>query len=277
LNNPHLTKAIIARTLNFCRGSWYYQSVLEHKDKTLVNLITATHEEDDDTLGHKKLAKLLGVNKKRVLRVMRKYGIKARKRTNKYHYHGKTALAQPNLANQEDTRESLDQGIVFSDIFEFKLTDGSIVRGCFALLKQTRQILSLVFDYSIKASLVQATIDNISWQDDLYIWHSDQGKQYGAQATINKVIDRGLLPSMSRAGTPTDNPFAERFVSSFKHAVVRRQQYPNLGSLLVVAEKWINFYNQRRPHESLNQLSPNQYAQKYGWKQVPNISQLTVK
>lgn len=251
--------------------------MLEHKDKTLVNLITATHEEDDDTLGHKKLAKLLGVNKKRVLRVMRKYGIKARKRTNKYHYHGKTALAQPNLANQEDTRESLDQGIVFSDIFEFKLTDGSIVRGCFALLKQTRQILSLVFDYSIKASLVQATIDNISWQDDLYIWHSDQGKQYGAQATINKVIDRGLLPSMSRAGTPTDNPFAERFVSSFKHAVVRRQQYPNLGSLLVVAEKWINFYNQRRPHESLNQLSPNQYAQKYGWKQVPNISQLTVK
>ena len=277
MNNPHLTKAIIARTLNFCRGSWYYQSVLEHKDKTLVNLITATHEEDDDTLGHKKLAKLLGVNKKRVLRVMRKYGIKARKRTNKYDYHGKTALAQPNLANQEDTRESLDQGIVFSDIFEFKLTDGSIVRGCFALLKQTRQILSLVFDYSIKASLVQATIDNISWQDDLYIWHSDQGKQYGAQATINKVIDRGLLPSMSRAGTPTDNPFAERFVSSFKHAVVRRQQYPNLGSLLVVAEKWINFYNQRRPHESLNQLSPNQYAQKYGWKQVPNISQLTVK
>ena len=277
MNNPHLTKAIIARTLNFCRGSWYYQSVLEQKDKILVNQITSTHEEDDDTLGHKKLAKLLGVNKKRVLRVMKKYGIKARKRTNKYHYRGKTTLAQPNLANQEDARESLDQGIVFSDIFEFKLTDGSVVRGCFALLKQTRQILSLVFDYSIKASLVQATIDNISWQDDLYIWHSDQGKQYGAEATINRVIDRGLLPSMSRAGTPTDNPFAERFVSSFKHAVVRRQKYPNLGSLLVVAEKWINFYNQRRPHESLNQLSPNQYALKYGWKVVPNISQLTVK
>jgi transposase InsO family protein len=243
----------------------------------LVNQITATHEDDDDTLGHKKLAKLLGVNKKRVLRVMQKYGIKARKRTNKYHYHGKTAVAQPNLANQEETRESLDQGIVFSDIFEFKLVDGSIVRGCFALLKQTRQILSLIFDYSIKATLVHATLENILWQDDLCIWHSDQGKQYGAEATINSVIDHGLMPSMSRAGTPTDNPFAERFVSSFKHAVVRRQQYPNLGSLLVVAQKWVNFYNQRRPHESLKQLSPNQYAQKYGWQQVPNISQLTVK
>lgn len=247
------------------------------KDKALANQITTTHEEDDDTLGHKKLAKILKVNKKRVLRVMKKYNLKARRRTNKYHYHGKSSVTQPNLANQEEIKESLDQGIVFSDIFEFRLQDGSVVRGCFALLKQTRQILSLIFDYSMKASLVQATIDNLNWQDDLYIWHSDQGKQFGAETTINSVIDRGLLPSMSRAGTPTDNPFAERFVSSFKHAVVRRQQYPSLGSLLLVAEKWINFYNQRRPHESLGQLSPNAYAEKYGWKPVPNIVQLTVK
>lgn len=208
---------------------------------------------------------------------MNKYGIKPRKRSNKYRYHGKTTIAQPNLANQEEVRESLDQGIVFSDIFEFKLMDGCIIRGCFALLKQTRQILSMVFDYSIKASLVQATIDNLNWQDDLYIWHSDQGKQYGAQTTIDKVIDYGLLPSMSRAGTPTDNPFAERFVSSFKHSVVRRYRYPDLGSFLGMAERWINFYNDLRPHEGTEMLSPNQYAKKYGWQPVPYISQLTVK
>ena len=260
LDNPTLTKSVLARTLAFSRESWYYQSKLELKDKMLSTQINQTHDEVDDTLGHKKLAKLLGTNKKRVLRVMSKYGIKARKRTNKYHYHGKSAIAQPNVANQEEMKESLDKGIIFSDIFEFKLTDGSIVRGCFALLKQTRQILSMIFDYSIKASLVQATIDHINWQDDLFIWHSDQGKQYGAEATINLLLEKGLLPSMSRAGTPTDNPFAERFVSTFKHAVVRRCHYPNLGSFLAVAEKWINFYNQDRPHESLQQLSPNQYA-----------------
>jgi len=277
LSNPKLTKSILARTLGFCRGSWYYQSKLEGKDKELSNQILRVHEEDDDTLGHKKLAKLLLVNKKRVLRVMSKYGIKARRRTNKYRYHGKTTIAQPNLANQEEHRESFDRGIVFSDIFEFRLQDGSIVRGCFALLKQTRQILSLIFDYSMKATLVQATLDHVPDQEDLYIWHSDQGKQFGAEATINLVISKGLLPSMSRAGTPTDNPFAERFVSSFKHAVVRRYKYPTLGAFLTVAKRWINFYNQRRPHESLNQRSPNDFAQKYGWQSVPEITQLTVK
>lgn len=276
LDNPSFTKSVLSRALAFSRESWYYRSRLELKDKLLSTKISNIHADEDDTLGHKKLAKVLGVNKKRVLRVMKKYGIKARRRSNKYRYHGKTTIAQPNVANQDGTKESLDQGIVFSDIFEFKLSDGSVVRGCFALLKQTRQILSIIFDYSIKATLVQATIDSIHWQDDLCIWHSDQGRQYGAQDTINLVIEKGLLPSMSRAGTPTDNPFAERFVSSFKHAVVRRHQYPDLGSFLHTAQKWINFYNQDRPHQSLNQLSPNQFAEKYGWKAVPNITKLTV-
>jgi len=275
-DNPAYTKSIIARSLSFSRESWYYQSKLEAKDKRLVNQINQLHEDDDDTLGHKKLAPLLHTNKKRVLRIMKKYGIKARRRSKKYHYHGKSAVAQPNLANESDVRDSLDRGIIFSDMFEFHLIDGSIVRGCFALLKQTRQILALVFDYSMKASLVQATLDHINWQDDLYIWHSDQGKQYGATKTIELVIEKGLLPSMSRAGTPTDNPYAERFVGQFKHSVVRRFKYPDLSSFLYQAEKWINFYNERRPHEGLKMLSPNQFAIKYGWEPVPYISKLTV-
>lgn len=137
--------------------------------------------DEDDTLGHKSLAPLLGTDKKRVLRVMNKHGIHIRRRSKKYHYHGKTNLAQPNYANEPDNRESFEIGIIFSDIFEFRLFDGAIVRGCFALFKQTRQLLSMIFDYSMKATLVQSTIENMSDQDDLYIWHSDQGKQYGAQ------------------------------------------------------------------------------------------------
>ena len=272
-DNPTYTKSIIARALLFSRESWYYQSKLEHKDKQLSTQITSLHDDIDDTLGHKKLAPLLNTNKKRVLRVMNKYGIKARRRSKRYHYHGKTTIAQPNRANEPDMKESFDLGIVFSDMFEFRLLDGSILRGCFALLKQTRQILSLVFDYSMKATLVHATINSMSQQDDLYIWHTDQGNE----KTIDLVIEKGLLPSMSRAGTPTDNPYAERFVGQFKHSVVKRQKYPDLGSFLYQTEKWINFYNETRPHEGIEMLSPNQYAKKFGWKTVPYITQLTVQ
>ena len=54
---------------------------MEWKDKLVANEVTRIHDEEDDTLGHKKLATLIGVGKNRVLRVMHKYSLKARKRS----------------------------------------------------------------------------------------------------------------------------------------------------------------------------------------------------
>jgi Transposase and inactivated derivatives len=232
-------------------------------------------EEEDDTLGHKKLAPLLGTGKNRVLRVMKKYGIKPRKRDKKYHYPGRSDVVFDNLANNPEIQ--LDAvGIIFSDIFEFKLSDGTRIRGCFALKKESRQILSLIFDYSMRADLVVTTIKRIDLVDINSIWHSDQGKQYGASITITVLLEKGFIASMSRAGTPTDNPFAERFVGTFKHAVVKRRKYHTLGEFLDAARQWINFYNNRRPHEALKQISPNEYAKKNNMPIVPCLTNLTV-
>ena len=159
LDNPEYTKSILARALEFCRESWYYRSRLEKPDKELANKITTIYDELDDTLGHKSLAPLVEANKKRVLRVMKKYGIVARKRSKRYHYHGKATTMQPNIANQPGIRESFDQGVVYSDIFEFALIDGSKLRGCFALLRQTRQILSIRFVLVHTARSAKASLD----------------------------------------------------------------------------------------------------------------------
>lgn len=265
----------VTKTLGIARGSYYRESVLEVKDKRLAVEIDRIHEEDDDTLGHKKLAPLLDTGKNRVLRVMKKYGITPRKRKNKYYYAGKTDIVFDNLANDMDIQLKVI-GIIFSDIFEFKLADGTRVRGCFALKKDARQILSLIFDYSMKAELVVTTIQRIDIVDPETLWHTDQGKQFGASVTIAALLERGFVASMSRAGTPTDNPFAERFVGSFKHAVVRRRKYYTLGAFLDAAKQWINFYNNRRPHESLGQVSPNDYALQHNLRIVPNLTNLTV-
>lgn len=237
--------------------------------------IEKIHEEEDDTLGHKKLAPLLKTGKNRILRVMKKYGIKPRKQSKKYHYPGKSDMVFDNLANDPEIQLNAI-GIIFSDIFEFKLADGTRIRGCFALKKETRQILSLIFDYSMRADLVVTTIKRIDFVDPESIWHTDQGKQYGAGITIAALMEKGFISSMSRAGTPTDNPFAERFVGIFKHAVVRRKKYYTLGEFLEAAKQWINFYNNKRPHESLGQISPNEFAKKNNMKIVPYLTNLTV-
>ena len=265
----------IVRTLCLSRGSYYRKSILEIKDKALSVEIEKIYEDDDDTLGHKKLAPLLHTGKNRVLRVMKKYSLMPRKVKAKYNYPGKSDTVFENLATNPAV--NIDGiNIIFSDIFEFKLADGTRIRGCFALKKETRQILSLIFDYSMRADLVVTTIRRIDFADLNSIWHSDQGKQYGAAITLAALMEKGFQSSMSRAGTPTDNPYAERFVGIFKHAVARRRKYYTLGEFLDKAKQWINFYNNRRPHEALGQISPNEFARKNSYTEVPYLTNLTV-
>jgi len=116
---------------------------------------------------------------------MKKYGIEPRKRKSQYFYRGKSNETFENLANKPEIIQS-DKPIICSDMFEFKLKDQSVVRGCFALHKQSRQILSLAFDYWMKADIVSTTMDRIDFNYEGSIWHTDQGKQYGAKITIEK-------------------------------------------------------------------------------------------
>jgi len=234
------------------------------------------HKNHDDTLGHRKLAPLLKCGKEKIRRVMRKYDVHARRKKKKYVYPGKSDKIFDNLANTVIVKLS-ELNIIYSDIFEFKLADGSRVRGCFTLKKSTRQILSLAFSYTMRSDLVVSTIQRVyNDETQLSIWHTDQGKQYGADKTIDELMRKGFTASMSRAGTPTDNPFAERFVGLFKLAVVERMRYHTLGEFLERAEKWINFYNNVRPHESLGQISPNDYARLHNMKTIPYITNLSV-
>lgn len=215
-------------------------------------------------------------------------GITARPRKLKYRYPGKTAEPYPNLtrsiAKHQIAIHPTDMQppeVVRSDILEGKLADGSKVRVAFAWRETTAQILSLVIDWRMQAGLVVRTLERIPKdctdhiRDNLkkpIVWHSDQGSQYGSDEVTDELIRLDFIASMSRAGTPTDNGAAERMVGEFKHACLRRYKYETIGQLLCEAERWINYYNQRRPHGRLNYKAPNAYAADLGLGVVPYIT-----
>ena len=269
-NGPY-PKSQVARALGVAHATLYLHAKQAIKDKQVAVAIEQWHELDD-TLGHRKLAVLLGMGKNRVKRVMHKYGLVARRKRTKYVYPGKASQVAPNLVRSLEAEST--QEVVFSDLFEVRLADGTRVRGCFALWKRTRHILAMAFDYGMPASLVVSTVQMLQFAVPGAIWHSDQGKQYGAEATRKVLLEKGFQLSMSRAGTPTDNGYAERFVGLFKLAVAERQPYHTLGAFLRAAEQWVNFYNTTRPHESLGYRSPDQYAREQGLEGVPSITLL---
>lgn len=269
-NGPY-SKSQVARALDLARGTLYWQGKQAKKDKQVAVVIEEWHEKDD-TLGHRKLAVLLKMGKNRVKRVMKKYGIAARRKRKKYVYPGKTSSVVPNLLRDPQQGEGQEKEVVFSDIFEVPLADRTKVRGCFALSKRTRHILALAFDYSMHAELVVSTINLVQFPVPGTIFHSDQGSQYGAEQTRAALLEKGFIRSMSRAGTPTDNGYAERFVGTFKLAVAERTRYQTLGQFLQAAEDWGNFYNRCRPHEGLGNCSPDQFAPDHGLPSAPYLS-----
>jgi putative transposase len=286
---------LLARTLGFSRHSYYYKPKLPSKDGVLADHVRRIYRDDDDTLGAKKLAKQIGaetntpVNHKRVARMMCTQGVSARPRKAKYVYPGKTAEPFTNLTRAmtkyqialHPTSDVRVPEVLRSDILEGRLADGSKVRVAFAWRETTAQILSLVIDWRMQAERIVETLRRIPEECAAHIrnvlnasiiWHTDQGSQYGSDAVIDELVRQDFIASMSRAGTPTDNGGAERLVGEFKHAVLRRTSYRTIGQLLTEAERWINYYNERRPHGRLNYKSPNAYAESRGLGKAPYIT-----
>jgi putative transposase len=272
--DPKPPKRLIAVAFNLSRQNLYYERTLEEKDNELRQRIEQLHK-TDDTLGCLKLAKLLSTSKNRVFRVMLKYDITPRKDTPAYKYLGKSNDVVSNQLRNLNQGELEQYTVLVSDILQFRLIDRTWVYCCFVIKQVTRQVLSFTYGYSMKAELVgEATKDlnRVDLIEDLnqkpVIFHSDQGSQYGAETSIGELDRLNFQRSMSRAGTPTDNPISERFVRTFKLAVTKRYKYQHLEEFVEFATKWINFYNSQRPHHSLRQKSPNQFAQESGLNKV---------
>ena len=272
--DPKPPKHLLAKAFNLSRQNLYYHRTLEEKDNQLRTEIEKLHQLDD-TLGCLKLAQLLKVSKNRVFRIMLKYGVFPRKDKPTYRYPGKADSVVGNKQRLLSRQELERYTILVSDILQFRLSNNTWVYCCFIIHKQTRQVLSFTYGTSMKAELVGEAAKNLHRIDlvqDLsnqaVIFHSDQGSQYGAHSTVAELDKLNFQRSMSRAGTPTDNPISERFVRTFKLAVTKRFRYQNLDEFLEFATKWLNFYNNQRPHQTLKQKSPNQYASKLGLNKV---------
>jgi putative transposase len=231
-SGSQIKKSQLARTLGSARSSLDVEPKRPKMDKALAVRIEELHERDD-TMGHRKLAVMLATGKNRVKRVMHNYGIAARRKRKKDVYPGKASQVAPNLLRVPEEVEGKE--MVFSDILEVRLADGSRVRGCFALRKRTRAILGMAFDYHMRADLVTDTIQTMTFEAPGSIWHSDQVKQFAAEQTRHLLLQKGFVLSISRADTPTDNGYAGRFVGMFKLAVAERYRYQSLGAFLQAA------------------------------------------
>jgi len=90
------------------------------------------------------------------------------------------------------------------------------------------------------------------------IINSDQGSQFTSDEWIKTLKDRGIKVSMTGKGRCLDNIYIERFWRNFKWEEFYLYDYQSVVELKKAIIGYIDFYNHRRRHQSLDYKTPAQ-------------------
>ncbi len=96
------------------------------------------------------------------------------------------------------------------------------------------------------------------------IHHSDRGSQYASLEYVRKLQKRGIRISMTESGDPKDNAKAERINNTIKNELLRGVRFCSLNDVMVTLKEKIDFYNNERPHMSLDMMTPLQATECVG-------------
>jgi len=97
------------------------------------------------------------------------------------------------------------------------------------------------------------------------ILHSDQGIIYSSMAFTNAHKDYNIIRSMSRSGTPTDNPVMESINGWIKDEIYNDFDVDSYESFDEFIQKFIYYFNNERPAYALNYKTPFQYKTELGF------------
>ena len=90
------------------------------------------------------------------------------------------------------------------------------------------------------------------------IFNSDQGSQFTSMAFTGLLRDNGIAISMDGRGAWRDNVFVERLWRSIKYEEVYLRAYDTVSDARTSIGKYLAFYNGRRPHSSLDRMTPDE-------------------
>ena len=156
-----------------------------------------------------------------------------------------------------------------SDITYFKVS-GYWVYLCIILDLYSRKIVGHRISRNASTNLVTATFRNAYLERSKpknLTFHSDRGKQYTSATFAQLLQANSVKQSFSASGRPCDNAVAESFFASFKKEEAYRKEYTSEQSFRKSVDQYIQFYNENRPHQTLNYKTPQSFEESY-WAQL---------
>ena len=92
------------------------------------------------------------------------------------------------------------------------------------------------------------------------IHHSDRGVQYASVEYVDILKENSIRISMTENGNPKDNAIAERINRTIKDEFLKDIRFRSIREVRDAIAKAVEFYNNERPHMSIDMMTPAQAA-----------------
>jgi putative transposase len=239
----------------------YYQPCpIKTEDLELMNIIDKQYMKTP-FYGSRSMTKHLKregqeLNRKRIQRLMRLMGLEAvypRPRTS-IPYSGHTVY--PYLLRNM----SIDRP---NQVWAADITYIPLNRGFMYLVAimdwHSRKVLAWRVSNTMECGFcVEALQEAIDRYGRPEIFNTDQGSQFTSEAFTGLLQENGIRISMDGRGRFHDNIFIERLWWTVKYQYLYLHTFYNGTELREGLKKWFSFYNGERPHQSLNDLTPDE-------------------
>lgn len=101
-------------------------------------------------------------------------------------------------------------------------------------------------------------------ETELLIHCSDRGSQYASAEYVGLLEERGIRISMTENGDPKENAQAGRVNGTVKNELLAGLRLTGVADTRDAVARAVNFYNTRRPHMSIDMLTPVEAAERTG-------------
>ena len=268
----------ICEALDVDRGTFYNHMLrskrenawFEKRREEYCQLIRDVFDEYQQVLGAEKIQTILvqrghQVSKEYVSRLMSEMGLRSVRMTAKKEY---LKLREPerkkNLLQQQFTADQPNQRWV-SDVSCFKLKDHYLYV-CVIIDLFSRKVIAYKISKKNSTQLITATF-KMAYEERNpptgLIFHSDRGAQYTSQRFQKLLHEHNVTQSFSRPGEPHDNAVAESFFASLKKEELYRRNITSDRAFQASVASYIEFYNTKRPHRTLKNLTPCQMEENF--------------
>jgi putative transposase len=147
------------------------------------------------------------------------------------------------------------------DFVADQLQDGTRFRSLTIVDVFTREAVSTEAGQSLKGDDVVRTLNRLKLERGVpKVLFCDNGSEFTSQAMDLWAYRSGAKIDFSRPGKPTDNAYVESFNGTFRSECLDTHWFADLKEAKQLIEAWRQEYNESRPHRSLGDRTPSEFA-----------------